>query len=107
MAGLLGSLAMLLEATGAGAVVDLTCVPLPHGVELEPWLFAFPTFGFLLCSPPSRAGECREAFRARGLACEVIGAIEAGGCLRVRLGAEKTTLLDFATATVTGLGDSG
>jgi selenophosphate synthetase-related protein len=107
MAGLLGSLAMLLEATGAGAVVDLRCVPLPHGVDLEAWLFAFPTFGFLLCSPPSRAGECREAFRARGLACEVIGSIEAGGCLRVRLGAEKATLLDFATATVTGLGDSG
>ena len=34
-----------------------------------------------------------------------IGTIEAGGCLRVRLGAEETTLLDFATASVTGLGD--
>jgi selenophosphate synthetase-related protein len=104
MAGLLGSLAMLLEATGAGAIVDLACVPVPDGVGLEPWLFTFPTFGFLLCSPPSRAGECREAFHARGLACEVIGAIEAGGCLRVRLGADEATLLDFATATVTGLG---
>jgi hypothetical protein len=34
----------------------------------------------------------------------VIGAIEAGGCLRVRLGTDEATLLDFATATVTGLG---
>jgi selenophosphate synthetase-related protein len=104
MAGVLGSLAMLLEATGAGAVVDLARVPRPGGVDLEPWLFTFPTFGFLLCSPPSRAGECREAFHERGLACEVIGAIDAGGCLRVRLGEEEATLLDFATASVTGLG---
>jgi selenophosphate synthetase-related protein len=100
----LGSLAMLLEATGTGAVVDLARVPLPGGVDLEPWLFTFPTFGFLLCSPPSRAGECREAFQARGLACEVIGTIDAGGCLRVRLGAEEAMLLDLATTTVTGLG---
>jgi selenophosphate synthetase-related protein len=104
MAGLLGSLAMLLEPTGAGAVVDLERVPLPGGVDLEPWLFTFPTFGFLLCAPPARAGECRRAFEERGLACEVIGTIEAGGCLRVRLGAEEATLLDFATDTVTGLG---
>jgi hypothetical protein len=34
----------------------------------------------------------------------VIGTIEAGGCLRVRLGGAEATLLDFATATVTGLG---
>jgi selenophosphate synthetase-related protein len=104
MAGLLRSLAMLLEATGTGAVVDLERVPVPHGVDLEPWLFTFPTFGFLLCSPPSRADECREAFHVRGLACEVIGTIEAGGSLRVRLGADEATLLDFATTTVTGLG---
>jgi selenophosphate synthetase-related protein len=84
--------------------VDLRCVPLPHGVDLEAWLFAFPTFGFLLCSPPSRAGDCRDAFHARGLACEVIGTIEAGGRLRVRLGADEATVLDLATATVTGLG---
>jgi selenophosphate synthetase-related protein len=104
MAGVLGSLAMLLEPTGSGAVVDLERVPHPGGVDLEPWLFTFPTFGFLLCSPPSRAEECREAFHARGLACEAIGAVEDGGRLRVRLGAEEATLLDFATATVTGLG---
>ncbi|HYR63901.1 MAG TPA: AIR synthase related protein [Actinomycetota bacterium] len=104
MAGLLGSLAMLLEATGSGAVVDLTRVPRPEAIDLEPWLFTFPTFGFLLCAPPSRADECRQAFQARGLACAEIGAIEPGGCLRVCLGAEEAILLDVATAGVTGLG---
>ena len=107
MAGLLGSLAMLLEATGSGAVVDLGRIPLPGGIGLEPWLFTFPTFGFVLCAPPARAGECRNAFLRRGLACEVIGAIEGGGRLRVVLGAEEAVLLDFATDAVTGLGADG
>jgi selenophosphate synthetase-related protein len=103
MAGVLGSLAMLLEATGAGASVDLDRVPRPPGVDLEDWLFTFPTFGFLLCAPSDRAAECRAAFVERGLACEEIGGIEPGG-LEVRLGAATATLLDAGTTAVTGLG---
>lgn len=106
MAGVLGSLAMLLEATGSGAAVDLDAVPHPAGVDPEDWLFTFPTFGFLLCSPAERVGECRAAFASRGLACERIGALEAGGHLRVRLGGEEAVLLDPTSPGVTGLGGS-
>jgi len=104
MAGLLGSLAMLLEPTRAGAVVDLAQVPTPPGVALVDWLFTFPTFGFLLCAPPGEADRCRAAFLERGLACAAIGVIEPGGRLRVRLGGAATDLLDLTTTPVTGLG---
>jgi len=104
MAGTLGSLAMLLEATGAGAVVDLEAIPRPAGAGLDPWLFAFPTYGFLLAAPPGEAGACRQEFRSRGLACEVIGAVEPTGRLRVRLGGGEAVLLDLGAAAVTGLG---
>lgn len=104
MAGLLGSLAMLLEATGEGAVVDLERIRTPPGVGLEAWLFAFPSYGFLLCAPAERADECRRAFLERDLSCEPIGTVEATGRLRVRLGGEEAELIDFSTGAVTGLG---
>jgi selenophosphate synthetase-related protein len=106
MAGTLGSLAMLLEATGAGASVNVDTIPRPPGVPLEAWLFAFPTFGFLLSAPPGEAEACRAAFHARNLACEVIGAVDATGCLRVRRHGEEATLLDLNATGVTGLGRS-
>lgn len=103
MAGMLGSLAMLLEPSGAGAVVDLERIPRPPGVQRDAWLFAFPTFGFLLCCPKGEVEACRRAFQARDLCCGVIGAVEATGRLRLRLGNEEVTLLDLSTTAVTGL----
>jgi selenophosphate synthetase-related protein len=86
MAGILGSLAMLLEPTGAGAVVLLDRIPVPPGVALPIWLTTFPTFGFLLAVEPEMAEEVRRPFQERGLACEAIGETDATGHLRVRLG---------------------
>jgi selenophosphate synthetase-related protein len=104
MAGTLGSLAMLLEATGAGAEVDLAAIPCPPGVGLADWLFAFPTAGFLVTCAPSDAPACRAAFAAAGLASAAAGEIVAGGRLTVRLGGEARTLIDLRTTAVTGLG---
>lgn len=103
MAGLLGSLAMLLEPTGSGALVDLDRVPRPGGVGLADWTAAFPTYGFFLCAPPDRADGCRRLFLDRGLACEVVGAVDASGRLRVASGGRETELLDLRRERVTRL----
>ncbi len=103
MAGLLGSLAMLLEPTRAGASVDLDRLPRPEAVPLAAWVGAFPSFGFLLCAPAGRAGSCRAAIRERGLACEVIGRIDEAGALRVSLAGEGAELLDLTRVGVTWL----
>ncbi|MGH2769603.1 MAG: AIR synthase-related protein, partial [Actinomycetota bacterium] len=103
MAGVLGSLATMLEPTRCGAAVDLKTLPRPEGVALAPWTSAFPTFAFLLCAPPAEADALRRAFRGRGLACEQVGAIDDTGRLRVSLGREESQLLDLTTESVTGL----
>ncbi|MGH8975498.1 MAG: AIR synthase related protein [Acidimicrobiia bacterium] len=103
MAGLLGSLAMLLEPTGAGAVVDLNRLPRPRHVPLALWTAAFPMYGFLLCAPPDSAEECAGAFRERGLACQAVGAIDDSGDLRVHLGGREALLARPAEEGVTGL----
>ncbi|HEY8200895.1 MAG TPA: AIR synthase related protein [Actinomycetota bacterium] len=104
MAGLLGSLAMLLEPTGCGARVDLAAVPRPEGIGVADWTAAYLSYGFLLCAEPDRAAECEEGFHARDLACARVGTIDRSGRLTVRLGDDEALLLDVAGRGVTHLG---
>jgi selenophosphate synthetase-related protein len=103
MAGCLGSLAMLLEPTGCGARMDLGRLPRPAEVALETWVGAFPSFAFLICAQPDRAAACREAFTRRGLACEIVGAIDASGRLRIELDGETAMLIDVREHGITNL----
>jgi selenophosphate synthetase-related protein len=103
MAGTLGSLAMLLEPTRCGAVVDLDQIPMPDGVQLDHWVSIFPTYGFLLTAAAENVAAVRTAFHGRGLACERIGTIDGSGLLKVRLNGEESELLDLNTQIVTGL----
>jgi len=103
MAGVLGSLAMLLEPTCCGATVDLDALPRPASVPLRTWVAAFPAYGFLLCAPPESAAACRERFAARDLACEVIATVDGSGELRVRRSGGERLLLDLRREPVTGL----
>jgi len=55
MAGTIGTLAMLAEASGTGAEVDVAAVPAPAGVVLADWLTCFPGFALVTASRPGRA----------------------------------------------------
>jgi selenophosphate synthetase-related protein len=104
MAGLLGSLAMLLEPTRTGATIDLERIPTPEGVALPDWLWAFPNYAFLLTASPDRAEDVRRPFLDRHLSCEVIGRTDDTGMLRVALGGNQADLIDLTKESVTGLG---
>jgi selenophosphate synthetase-related protein len=103
MAGLVGSLAMLLEPSGLGVTVDLAAVPTPAGVPLTRWLNCFPSFGFLLCVPSGREPDCLAAFGARGLASAVVGVLDDSGELALRRDTERTVVLRSDEYPVTGL----
>jgi selenophosphate synthetase-related protein len=103
MAGVLGSLAMLLEPTRCGVEVDLEALPRPKNVSLAHWTSTFPTYAFLITAPGAKASAVRGKFRGRDLDCEQIGTIDSSGRLRIRLGQEETQLLDLSTESVTGL----
>ena len=104
MAGLLGSLGMLLEYGRLGATVELDALPRPAGVPLPVWLVAFPAYAFLLCAPTGQVDACRSPFLDRGLACEPVAVLDGSGALRVRLGGAEALVLDLHRETVTGLG---
>lgn len=106
MAGLVGSLAMLLECNRLGVTLDLDALPVPAGVSLEQWLCCFPCFAFVLCVPSGRETQCLDAFAERGLAAAVAGILDDSGHLRLRLGNQVATAFDLGTESVTNLARS-
>jgi uncharacterized protein len=103
MAGLAGSLAMLLEPGGHGVTVDVDRVPAPSGVPLTSWFNCFPSYGFLLCVPPGCEPDCLAAFAGRDLAAAVVGTLDDSGELALRAGGERVTALRLDEHRVTGL----
>ena len=103
MAGLVGSLAMLLECNQLGVTLDLDALPVPAGVPLAEWVICFPCFAFLLCVPPGSEGECLRAFAGRGLAAAVVGTLDATGQVRVRQAGQTAVAFDLTKESVTNL----
>ena len=66
MAGLFGSLAMLLEPTRCGVSIASSGAG-PAGVEFVDWALCFPCFSFLVTMPPGVEDCCRAAVERRGL----------------------------------------
>lgn len=103
MAGLVGSLAMLLEWSRLGVTVDLDRLPSPPGTSMRDWLTCFPAYAYLLCSPPGRESDCLAEFHGRGLDAAVVGRIDGSGLLALRAGEHQATVLDLAAGGITGL----
>jgi AIR synthase-related protein len=76
MAGSVGTLLMLLEASGVGGCIDVDAMPHPPGVDLLRWLTAFPSYGFVLSVRPAVAAEVQARFEARHIACAAVGEVD-------------------------------
>jgi uncharacterized protein len=103
-AGIAGTLLMLLEASGAGAVLDLDRLPRPEGVEMPRWLLTFPSYGFVLTASPERSGRVIALFRERGIVCERVGRVDRSMQLRLVAGDRDAPLWDLARQPFTGFG---
>ena len=98
--GALGSLGMLLEASGKGALVDIGRLPRPEGVDLLQWLTAYQGCGFVVTAKPSREQRVRNEFARADIQAEVCGSVNRGLLLEVALGNERQTLFDFSRDTL-------
>lgn len=97
MAGVAGTLGMLAEASGCGAVLDVAAVPRPAGATVGDWLTCFPGFAML-----TAGGRALDAGPAVGAEC---GDLVAGSGVMLRWpDGELTPALGSA---VTGLPPAG
>jgi selenophosphate synthetase-related protein len=89
MAGVVGTLGMLAEASGCGAVLDVAEVPRPAAATMGDWLTCFPGFAMLTAGPqsldagPAESAVCGELTKGQGVALrwpdgEVTEAVPAG-----------------------------
>ena len=108
--GIIGTLLMLLETSGCGAVLDLDLVPCPPQISLEQWLVSFPSYGFLLSVRPDRVTTIRACFHQQNLVCEVVGVVQPSHKLVLRSGntetqsapAESAVFWDLSQQQLTG-----
>jgi putative N-acetyltransferase (TIGR04045 family) len=97
MAGLVGTLGMLAEASGCGAALDVATIPRPDAASMGDWLTCFPGFALLTASRPGQA--LPTAPPATSAAC---GHLTAGEGVTLRWPDGRVTTA--VTGAVTGLG---
>jgi uncharacterized protein len=104
MAGALGSMLMLLELSGVGAVVELEAIPRPAEAEdhFLDWLLSFPSYGFILAVRPEHVAAVQAAFAAQSIICAVIGQATASQRVILRQDNKEAILWDFAEEPFTG-----
>lgn len=97
MAGLVGTVGMMAEASGCGAELDVAAIVRPDGVGAGDWLTCFPGFAMVSAAPPGVAPPAGGP--ARGVVC---GRADAAPGVRLRWpdGVVTTAL----SGPVTGLG---
>ena len=103
MAGLVGSLAMLLEWGSFGVTLDLDALPAPQGVPLAQWCNCFPCFGFLLTCEPTTTEACMAMFTDVGLSAAKVGTVDASGIITLTAGGRSVRVLDVRADPATGL----
>ena len=106
--GTLGTLGMLLESSGVGAIVELDKIPRPNvekmPIGFEHWLKMYPGTGFVLTVENDEKGaECIEIFGDAGIDASIIGEIDNSKKLKITNGAETATVFDFNREIITGI----
>lgn len=102
MCGILGTIAVLLEASGVGGEVDLDAIEIPQGVSAEDWYRIYPSYGFVLAAEKRYADECLARFRNRGIWAGEIGRVWTGTRVTVRSRGQTEVLYDFSTDSILG-----
>jgi uncharacterized protein len=87
--GIIGTLAMLLDCSSAGAELWIDRLPRPQDVKLERWLISFPSFGYLLSVSPEYSERVIALFASREIGCAVVGKITSAGPLFLCYGAGR------------------
>ncbi|MEP0871281.1 sll0787 family AIR synthase-like protein [Trichocoleus desertorum AS-A10] len=105
--GIIGTLLMLLETSGCGAILDLDQVPCPPSLTLARWLVSFPSYGFLLSVRSHQVAAVQSCFQQQGLVCAVVGEVQSSQHLILRSDQESMIFWDLSQELLTGFSKTG
>ncbi|GJM17350.1 MAG: methanogenesis marker 2 protein [Thermodesulfobacteriota bacterium] len=107
MAGLIGSVLMLLESSQKGALINIDNIPKPCEVPLKDWLLAFPSYGFIFSLRPENTDKVKDKFMKKGLTCESIGKVTSDMKITfINEKNEKELFWNLGTTPLIGVGNS-
>ena len=100
--GALGTLGMLLETSGKGAVVDVDLIPRPSDVELVQWLKSYQGCGYVVTCDPANSSKVSEMYASVGVTSAVVGKVTEEQKLVVRQRDQSAVMFDFEKEIITG-----
>ena len=100
--GSIGTLGMMLESSSVGALVDVTAIPRPEGVDDVRWYLSYQGCGFCFACPPENSAEIIDIFSKVGCQGAVVGKVDDSRKLRITDGTDETVLFDFDSDIITG-----
>jgi selenophosphate synthetase-related protein len=101
--GIVGTLGMMLEASGCGGMVEVDRIPRPDSVALEEWVLMYQGCGFVFAAPHGRSSELAAVMEKGGMTCAAVGRVESTKQLDLARGKERATVFDFTRGGVTGI----
>ncbi|MDD1775050.1 MAG: methanogenesis marker 2 protein [Methanobacterium sp.] len=101
--GTLGTLGMLLEASGVGAYLELEKIPRANGIPWDDWLKMYPGAGFILTAPQEQVEECIKLLAEVNITTRVAGEIIEDEKLFLSYQNQEEILFDFKTDRIMGV----
>ena len=105
--GIIGTLGMLLESSGAGAEIDLGRIPRPDlaklNIPFSQWVRMYPGMGFIMTAKAENTAEVIELFKAVGMTAADIGCVNESRSLTIKYNSEESSVFDLAKDSITGI----
>jgi hypothetical protein len=102
-AGILGTLSIMMENSGKGAIIELGSIPKPVEIELPDWLVCFQSFGFVLSVSPKHSETVIDLFKEREITAAIIGKVIDDPIVTLKNGLASKVLFDFKRDKITGI----
>ncbi len=100
--GVIGTIGMMLDASGVGGIVRIEDVPKPRGVDWSSWLLMYPGFGLIAAASPSKAEEACKLAASYGLEARVVGEVDSTLKLSIEFKGESVVVFDFTRDRLSG-----
>ena len=102
VAGVIGTAGMMLEYSGCGGMLNLDSLDesRPTDIPLDDWIRMFISLGFLVATAEDNLPLVKQIAKAHGLSAVVIGHADDSKSVKLRLGNEECTFIDFSEGGV-------